>query len=234
MQRTLKRRFTVHHREAWTDYDPTTVMVCTRYGNLKGTYQRQEKEARPFVEKYLAAKKNFDQEAADEIVSRCLTDKFLDEIIDLLDNTSKKVFLIFPHPEFTTDGDVSLPHKPTNALPFAFSSRLGEILGLEQWEDVIEYARPGRTALSGWQRLLWQPKFTGSVRHGAAYILVDDVVTNGGTLAALRSYIVQQGGTVIGAAVLSNQTVSRSLAHYRSELKAHFTSGWVMSLRMYV
>jgi hypothetical protein len=113
--------------------------------------------------------------------------------------------VVFPHPEFDS-GDPVDPgaERPKNALPFAFANYMAEDLGCDVDEAIIEVNRPGRTELGLFPRLLWQPRFEGEVRRDRAYILVDDVVTLGGTLAALRSYIVAGGGTVIAASALAN------------------------------
>jgi hypothetical protein len=43
-------------------------------------------------------------------------------------------------------------------------------------------------------RLATPPAFTGSIEQGKDYLLIDDHVGLGGTLANLRGYIETQGG----------------------------------------
>src|SRR5262249_55733597 len=66
-------------------------------------------------------------------------------------------------------------------------------------------ARAGRTKLNTWLRYLCQPSFDGEVSKDRPYVLVDDVITTGGTLATLRSYIVSSGGTVAGTTALAHK-----------------------------
>lgn len=70
--------------------------------------------------------------------------------------------------------------------------------------EIAQSARVGRTKLKKFPRFLCQPSFTGTVERGQAYVIVDDVATTGGTLAALRSHIVRGGGTVVGASTLAH------------------------------
>ena len=55
-----------------------------------------------------------------------------------------------------------------------------------------------RTALDGLGRIFQQPEFDGAVQPGKAYFLVDDTLTQGGTMAALASHIQQNGAGWLG------------------------------------
>ena len=116
--------------------------------------------------------------------------------------------IVFPHLRFDDDeiAGAQDPTRqlPTNALPFAYAKYLGDNLGCAIDEGIIQIARVGRTVLSNFARFLYQPDFAGDVERGHAYLLVDDVVTMAGGLAALRSYIIRNGGNVIGVSVLAN------------------------------
>lgn len=53
------------------------------------------------------------------------------------------------------------------------------------------------------------------MQTSAAYVLVDDVITMGGTLAELAHYIQSNGGSVVGVMVLVNTSRSGSLVPER-------------------
>jgi hypothetical protein len=72
--------------------------------------------------------------------------------------------------------------------------------------EIVQRARVGRTVLTPFPRFLWQPSFDGAVRPDVAYIIVDDVLTLGGTTAALRSHIVNNGGTVAAYTALAHKS----------------------------
>jgi hypothetical protein len=128
----------------------------------------------------------------------------LDLIADRLIAAGKPALIVVPHPEYDSGDEVDPSAAlPTNALPFAFAAYLAADLGCDLDDAIFEINRPGRTKLSLFPRFLWQPAFAGEVRSDRSYILADDVCTLGGTLAMLRSYIVEHGGTVIAATALA-------------------------------
>ena len=60
-------------------------------------------------------------------------------------------------------------------------------------------------------RLADPPRFFGRVRPGATYVLVDDVVTTGGSLLQLAAHIQAHGGKVSGAIALATVKGGRKL-----------------------
>lgn len=99
-----------------------------------------------------------------------------------------------------------------NRIPAAFAELLGEKLDLEVEIGIIQANVVNHTGASGWQRLASPPLFEGPAAAGRRYLLVDDFVGQGGTLANLRGHIVHYGGTVIGAICLTGRDDSRKLA----------------------
>lgn len=47
-----------------------------------------------------------------------------------------------------------------------------------------------------------RPAFSGEVVQGQEYLIVDDNLTMGGTIASLRGYVENRGGKAIGASVI--------------------------------
>lgn len=57
-----------------------------------------------------------------------------------------------------------------------------------------------------------QATFSGDVEPGRCYVLVDDFIGQGGTLANLRGHIESNAGAVIGATVLTGKPFSAKIA----------------------
>ena len=61
-------------------------------------------------------------------------------------------------------------------------------------------------------RLAFNPTFIGNVKEGQSYLIVDDILTMGGTIASLRGYIENRGGHVVGASVMTAHEGALDLA----------------------
>ena len=68
------------------------------------------------------------------------------------------------------------------------------------------------TGANGFWRLARQAEFDGPVQPGREYVLVDDFVGMGGTLANLKGYIESHGGRVVAAVSLTGKPHSAKLA----------------------
>ncbi|GHT00373.1 hypothetical protein AGMMS50276_25990 [Synergistales bacterium] len=84
-----------------------------------------------------------------------------------------------------------------NQIPSLLVEYIGDMTGLEIDDSIVQSDRIGRTDSSAWDRMANRPSFDGSVQFGRKYILVDDVITQGGTLSELRRYIEANGGEVV-------------------------------------
>jgi hypothetical protein len=198
-----------HVRVPWKGGEK--VYICTRLGVLNGReFQTGSLERRAI---YQQAKFHGDHDAAQKLVSDCVSEDVLDWLVDdILAPLARGVPIvcIVPHPPFydTASGGADLPSRPkvTNTLPLQYAAHLARTLDAEIDTQIIQKARVGRTGLTRFPRLLWQPSFDGEVRRDVAYIIVDDVLTLGGTIASLRSYIVSGGGTVRAYTALAHWT----------------------------
>ncbi len=107
-----------------------------------------------------------------------------------------------------------------NKLPLAYAEELGEQLGLPVDDQIVQANRPQRTGKSNLYRMQNAVAFDGDVRPGQDYLMVDDHVSQGGTLAGLRSYIEQRGGHVVGATSLTAIPDGQMLAPSNATLAA--------------
>jgi len=107
-----------------------------------------------------------------------------------------------------------------NRIPAAFAELLAEELGLGIETGLIQVNVVNHTGASGWLRLASPPLFEGDIVQGRRYLLVDDFVSQGGTLANLRGYIIHGGGQVAGAVCLTGRGDSSKLRLDRRTLEA--------------
>ena len=90
-----------------------------------------------------------------------------------------------------------------NAIPEAYAERIGRITGLEVDSGIVQSARAYHTDKGARHRLISQAEFDGPVKAVRDYIIVDDVITMGGTINALRNHIIRNGGKVAGVTTLT-------------------------------
>ena len=98
---------------------------------------------------------------------------------------------------------VSVEATGRNKIPLAVARELADRLGSTAETEIVQADSPKRTSMDGLSRLLNPPVFDGPVTQGAAYVLVDDTVTQGGTFASLASHIRDNGGEVAGVVALT-------------------------------
>ncbi len=99
-----------------------------------------------------------------------------------------------------------------NRIPAAFAELLAERFSLDLETRIIQANVVNHTGASGWERMARPAIFEGELIAGRKYLLVDDFVGQGGTLANLRGFILHGGGDVIGAITLTGRGDSAKLA----------------------
>lgn len=107
-----------------------------------------------------------------------------------------------------------------NAIPAAMADWLASRFGAEPDRLIVQINRVGHTGADGWHRLANQALFDGPVEAGRRYVLVDDFVGQGGTLANLRGHLMAGGGVVDGFIALTGQRRSATIALPRPTLRA--------------
>jgi hypothetical protein len=100
-----------------------------------------------------------------------------------------------------------------NAIPDAMTQEIGERLKLPPLSGtIVQSNKVAHTRADGWHRLVTPATFTGTVVPDADYLLVDDHVGFGGTLANLRGHIEVNGGHVLGMTTLTETGGGREIA----------------------
>ena len=98
-----------------------------------------------------------------------------------------------------------------NAIPGALAQLISNHLGLRYDSNIVQSNIVGHTGSDGYGRLARQAAFEGKVERGCKYLMVDDFVGQGGTLANLRGWLEKRGGQVIGAVALTGKHYSAKL-----------------------
>ena len=115
------------------------------------------------------------------------------------------------HPDAIVAGVLAVEETGANMLPIAYMAYLEEA-GFRTAPDIIQSNVAAHTRRKARGRLYVTPEYEGPVEAGAGYVLVDDAVTTGSTLAALAGHIERGGGRVVSVLPLARSRGSMSLA----------------------
>ena len=105
-----------------------------------------------------------------------------------------------------------------NAIPAALAEFLSKSLNIPFDTNFVQTNVVSHTGADGYGRLGRQAAFDGKVQPGQQYVMVDDFVGQGGTLANLRGWIESKGGSVVGAIVLTGKPYSAKLNPSQEQL----------------
>jgi len=109
-------------------------------------------------------------------------------------------------------------HDGVNAIPTALAKLLSERLKIGFDPAIIQSNVVSHTGASGYGRLSRQARFEGDIEARSEYVMVDDFVGQGGTLANLRGWVEKHHGRVIGAIVLTGKPYSAKLSPSREQI----------------
>ena len=151
-----------------------------------------------------AAAKSGDAVAAARLVAALLEQSGLDAIRTIL------ALAIGDHPPLLVSAH-AYERDGFNAIPGALAQLIGRHVGLPYDSNVVQSNIVGHTGADGYGRLARQASFEGSVERRREYLMVDDFIGQGGTLANLRGWLERRGGRVIGAVTLSGKPYSAKL-----------------------
>lgn len=133
-------------------------------------------------------------------------------------------------------GVYALEETGVNRIPAAMAERVAELLGLELTDSVVQINTVGHTGAQGWARLVRQAIFDGEVQPGRNYLLLDDFIGQGGTLANMRGLVEAEGGRVIHAVALTGKEYSATLtlqadtlAALRAKYDSDFETWWMQA-----
>lgn len=105
----------------------------------------------------------------------------------------------------------ALEREGINAIPEVFADELGRLLDWPVDAGVVQVNVVSHTGANGFSRLSRQAEFDGPIEPGSEYVMVDDFVGMGGTLANLKGHIETNGGLVLAAVALTGKSHSAKL-----------------------
>ena len=161
---------------------------------------------------YYAAAKSGDDHAASRMIDSLLDESCIADVRQLL---------------LFEAGDTAVPAlvcahayegAGVNAIPAALAEWLSLQLGIPYVGEIVQSNVVSHTGADGYGRLARQARFEGGVDSGREYVMVDDFIGQGGTMANLRGWIEKHGGTVIGAVGLTGKPYSAKLNPTKEQL----------------
>src|SRR5665213_389185 len=151
-----------------------------------------------------AAAKSGDADAALRLAADTLSQGSVEQLQGIIDRSARKPILL-PITALETTG--------FNAIPDAMARDLSRRLG---WRissgEIVQINRVGHTRARSFNRLVSPAAFEGPVETGGSYVLVDDHVGLGGTLANLKGHIEMSGGLVVAMTTLTESRDGRHIA----------------------
>ncbi|MBX4992305.1 putative AlgH/UPF0301 family transcriptional regulator [Rhizobium binae] len=145
---------------------------------------------------YSAAKGQRDMDAALDLLDDLVVEGTLRKLRELELKAGVKPKLIAPAAQID---------ETNNALAVGYANWLGHQLDWEVDESVYQMKDFSRDRLDAWVRIAHRSTFYGEIDKKTPYVIVDDVITLGGTLADLRSFILGKGGRVIGMSTIASK-----------------------------
>lgn len=150
---------------------------------------------------YIAAKSG-NADAALQLARRLMSDDRVENLRDIITNSNP---LLLPVVADEIAG--------FNAIPDAMAHVLASKLGLEVIAGkIVQTNKVGHTRARTFQRIITPATFSGPVSEGRFYVLVDDHVGLGGTLANLRGHLETKGGRVLAMTTLTESHHGRQIA----------------------
>jgi len=141
---------------------------------------------------YINAKQGNDVEASLRLVRDIVNDNDIKRLREAIGSEKVMVVPVQAIEEFGV-----------NKIPAACAYHIATKLEYDLCGEIVQINMPKRTDKGAYYRLSHYPLFDGGVEKGKRYIIVDDTLTMGGTLASLRGFIENGGGHVVLAATLT-------------------------------
>ena len=183
-------------RVAWREFPDAVVLVTERQTRRHPEYP---------------AAKSGDPAAAARLVDALVDEAGMAAVRKLLDTAIEA-----PAPALVSAH--AYEREGVNAIPIALARLLSARLGPACEDTIVQTNVVSHTGANGYARLARQAAFTGAVAKGRRYVMIDDFIGQGGTLANLRGWVEQQGCAVIGAVVLAGKMYSATLSPYPEQL----------------
>jgi len=187
-------------RFAWPDDFPDVFNLMTV----------TERDANP---NYLPAKYFKNPKRAEKLMSEVSKTERFKKTISRMQQLGNDITLVPVNSlEHGYDPKLKKPAIGSNPLPLAIALELGDHLNWKINNNIVQSNIVGHTGANCISRFAHPALFSGKVNEGQKYLIIDDHVSLGGTVANCRGHIEQQGGIVVGVGSL---TTNRSGACLR-------------------
>lgn len=194
--------------DAWTSglsVRPELMVVLSPRSPWPGSFPdvvtHTSVQARDAAPEYLAAKAG-DADAAFTLVMRLIDDDATAHLNDVLFDSEP---LLIPVVADEAAGFNAIPDALAQILALALNAPVAS-------GGIVQTNLVGHTRAPSFQRIVTPAEFDGPVEVDRNYVLVDDHVGLGGTLANLRGYIMSKGGCVIGMTTLTESRDARTIS----------------------
>jgi hypothetical protein len=98
-----------------------------------------------------------------------------------------------------------------NAIPMGMADVINRYTGWKVSENIYQTNKAGHTGANGWHRITTPALFMGDVVIGAEYLILDDFIGMGSTLANIKSFIENAGAKIAGFEILTGKPESSQL-----------------------
>lgn len=157
---------------------------------------------------FYAAAKSGDIQAAERLVTDTYSSTLVEKIAGIIGSAKPIIVAVS-----------AIEESGENVIPTALAGVIARKLDLTLDNDIVQINRVSHTGAKGDYRLATPALFDGSIDRGASYLLVDDFVGQGGTLANLRGFVETNGGRVLLATTLTGKPHSATLTLSSQTLK---------------
>ncbi len=123
-----------------------------------------------------------------------------DKIIQTLDNNSPIILPIMAEEK-----------QGKNAIPMGMADVINRYTGFQVSENIYQTNKAGHTGANGWHRITTPALFMGDVIIDAEYLILDDFIGMGSTLANIKSFIENAGAKIAGFEALTGKPESSQL-----------------------
>ena len=222
---SLKSLETRMNRAAWTDYHELRGKIEQAEADLKEMKQPPRVPWEGFADtvllvdesqtkqhpEYAGAKASKNAVAATNLVDSLVDETGIAAVRTLIATVSEndEPVLVSAH---------AWESQGLNAIPVALTRLLSERLGIPREITIVQTNVVSHTGADGYGRLARQAAFEGKVERNLEYVMVDDFIGQGGTLANLRGWIEKEGGKVVGAVALTGKPYSAKLNPSQEQL----------------